>query len=74
MSAWQRSGVSIAEYCRREGLSSSTFEYWRRQLENKSFVRVGAMPQIELTLQNGMMLRIPVDAATLKAVLEALDA
>ena len=32
ISAMDRSGLSLAEYCRRHGLSCSAFRYWRRKL------------------------------------------
>ena len=28
---WRRSGLSQAEYCRREDISTSTFWYWKRR-------------------------------------------
>jgi hypothetical protein len=74
ISEWRSSGESIAAYCRRENLSTSSFEYWRKQLESLRFVRVGEPIRIELMLQDGTMLRIPADVATLRTVLEALNA
>ena len=31
--ALERSGLSVAEYCRRHGLSCHAFRYWRRKLD-----------------------------------------
>jgi hypothetical protein len=36
------SGLSIAEFCRREGVSSVTFHTWKRKLQGTSVVRSGA--------------------------------
>jgi len=44
---WRKSGESQRGYCRNEGISFSSFSYWRRKLEKQSneslFVRVGKM-------------------------------
>ena len=32
MGAYEASGVTVAEYCRREGLAASSFYLWRKQL------------------------------------------
>jgi len=32
----RKSGLSIAEFCRREGLSAVTFQTWRRKLQGES--------------------------------------
>ena len=39
-----QSGLSIAEYCRRTGLSQSTYYYWRRELSNAVDEQAGATP------------------------------
>jgi hypothetical protein len=36
------SGLSIAEFCRREGVSSVTFHTWKRKLQGTTVVRSGA--------------------------------
>ncbi len=35
--AWEKSGLTIREYCRRQGLPTSTFYDWKRRLLKKSF-------------------------------------
>lgn len=46
--AWEQSGVSQAEYCRRQGLSVKIFGYWKRKFQcNESaltFVPVSIKP------------------------------
>jgi len=46
--AWEESGVSQAEYCRRQGLNIKIFGYWKRKLCSKthdlSFVPVTIKP------------------------------
>lgn len=32
LSAWEASGLSQAEFCRRRGLTAVTFSWWKRQL------------------------------------------
>jgi len=32
MTAWERSGLTQAEFCRRRGLKAVTFSWWKRQL------------------------------------------
>jgi len=34
INAWSRSGLSIAEYCRRQGLSYHAFRYWKQKLDH----------------------------------------
>lgn len=74
ISSWRMSGESAAAYCRREGLASSTFDYWRKRVEGDQFIRVGEPPRIELVLSDGTILRVPAEAKILQTVLEALDA
>jgi hypothetical protein len=47
LTAWERSGLSQAEYCRRQGIKAITFSWWKRQLRGPSAagrrrVRAGA--------------------------------
>jgi len=39
MQAWRRSGYSQSEFCRRQDVPLSTFNYWKRRLEH---ARAGA--------------------------------
>lgn len=69
--SWQRSGLSVAAFCRAEGLNHPQFVYWQRALgATKALraktpmlvpVRVDAMPvsALELALPNGVRLRVP---------------
>ena len=33
--AWRQSGVSQAEYCRRNGINNHQFGYWKKKFTNK---------------------------------------
>ena len=74
LQAWKTSGESVAAYCRRENLATSSFDYWRKRLKDDRFVRVGEPARIELALEDGTTLRLPADAAILQTVLEVLRA
>jgi hypothetical protein len=73
----RESGLSIAAYCRREGLTTSGFDCWRGKLrgEVSGFVAVGQQSEapIAIELRSGAVIRIR-DTTTLRAVLEVLDA
>lgn len=69
--AWQRSGLSVAAFCRAEDLNYPQFVYWQRALRaTKSTgitssmlvpVRLDAASSsaLELALPNGLRLRVP---------------
>ena len=77
---WQRliseqasSGETITGYCRRVGVSTSSFDYWRTKISGKKkgeFVRVGGAP-LEVVLPSGVIIR--VEKEDLPGVLEALN-
>lgn len=88
MEARRESGVSVAAFCRQEGLSEGAYYYWQRKLsggiskpDEKSppaFLEV-VMPRgnpaaLELVLSSGHTLRInpAVDTKRLSDVLSAL--
>jgi len=80
----QRSGLSVRRFCEEEGLTENAFYKWRKQLRRPEPVRFALVERgpslerpetpLELLLPTGECLRIGmgVDAATLRAVLEAL--
>jgi hypothetical protein len=84
----QRSGVSVKQFCKEQGLTECSFYAWRKRLRKKEPVRFalvdrGAANQesgrdvsLELVFTTGERLRIGagVDTATLRTVLEALRA
>ena len=88
IAAQQRSGISVKQFCKDQGLTEYSFYAWRKRLQKKEPVRFAlvdrgaARPEqardaaLELVLATGERLRIGagVDAATLRAVLEALRA
>jgi hypothetical protein len=88
IAAQQRSGISVKQFCKDQGLTEYSFYAWRKRLQKKepvhfALVDRGAARQeqatdaaLELVLATGERLRIGagVDAATLRTVLEALRA
>jgi len=83
-----RSGLSVKQYCKKQGLTECSFYAWRKRLRGPGPVRfalvdrgaVGQEPttegSLELVLATGERLRIGVgvDATTLRTVLAALRA
>lgn len=84
--AQERSGLSVQQFCKEQGLNNPSFYYWRKRLRQQTPVRfalieTGRAPQpaasehcMELVLPAGERLRIGagVNAAALRTVLEAL--
>lgn len=65
--AWRDSGMSVAAYCRRHGLSYSGWMYWQRRLGASALVpiRVEAsavaspsVASVEVVLPGGAVLRV----------------
>ena len=88
IAAQQRSGVSVKQFCKDQGLTECSFYAWRRRLQKKEPVRFALVDRgetrqepvaeaaLELVLTTGERLRIGagVDSATLRTVLDALRA
>lgn len=86
IAAQERSGLSVQQFCKEQGLNNPSFYYWRKRLRQQTPVRfalvetAGASQHnpsehcLELMLPTGERLRIGagVDAAALRTVLEAL--
>jgi hypothetical protein len=86
IAAQQRSGISVKQFCKEQGLTEYCFYAWRKRLQKREAVRFalvdrGAARQepateaaLELVMATGERLRIGagVDAATLRTVLEVL--
>lgn len=56
MGRWRRAGLSVSEFCRREGVSEPSFYQWRRRLQPRP--AGGEAPAV------GEAPRRPVDAQT----------
>lgn len=60
--AWEQSGESQVEYCRRHGLNIKPFGYWKRKLVKKSegvsFVPVSIKPIHAVSVKPGSQLKI----------------
>ena len=88
IAAQRRSGISVKQFCREQGLTECTFYAWRKRLQETGPVRFALVERsvrrqertaeaaLELMLTTGALLRIGtgVDAATLRTVLDALRA
>jgi transposase-like protein len=87
IAAQGRSGMSVKEFCKEQGLTECSFYSWRKRIRHESgpvrFALVErsarrqertAEPVLELVLATGERLRIStgVDAATLRTVLDVL--
>jgi len=84
--AQHRSGISVKQFCKEQGLTEHSFYAWRKRLRKKEPVRFALVDRraarqepameaaLELVLATGERLRIGagVDAATLRTVLEAV--
>ena len=82
----ERSGKSVAQFCKDKGLTEQAFYFWRKRLRNQQPVRFALLEteevrqrsaaevSLELVLATGERLRIGagVETATLRRVLEAL--
>ena len=86
MEAQERSGKSVARFCKDQGLTEQAFYFWRKRLRNQQPVRFALLETeavrqqpatdvgLELVLATGERLRISagVETAMLRRVLEAL--
>ncbi len=82
----QRSGMSVKQFCKEQGLTEYSFYAWRKRLQESGPVRFALVERsarrqermeervLELVLATGERLRIGtgVDTATLRIVLDAL--
>ena len=87
LAAQKQSGVSVKQFCERQGLTEQSFYYWRKRLQaptSMRFALVEAGPRqgaaertaLELVLNTGerLLIGMGVDTRTLQQVLEALRA
>jgi hypothetical protein len=88
IAAQRRSGMSVKQFCKEQGLTEYSFYAWRKRLQESGPVRFAlvernvrrqertAEPALELVLATGERLRIGagVDTATLRTVLDLLRA
>jgi transposase len=84
----QRTGVSVKQFCKEQGLTEYSFYAWRKRLQERGPVRFALVDRnsrrqeraaeaaLELVLATGERLRISagVDATTLRTVLDVLRA
>ena len=85
IAAQQRSGMSVKQFCKEQGLTEYSFYAWRKRLQETGPVRFALVersarrqehtaPVLELVLATGERLRIGpgVDITTLRTVLDVL--
>jgi transposase len=86
IAAHQRSGMSVKQFCKEQGLTECSFYAWRKRLQESGPVRFALVERnsrrqertaeavLELVLASGERLRIGtgVDTATLRTVLDVL--
>ena len=84
IAAQQRSGISVKQFCKEQGLTEYSFYAWRKRLQEKGPVRFALVERsprrqertveavLELVLATGERLRIGVgvDTTTLRTVLD----
>jgi transposase-like protein len=82
---WERSGEPVGEFARRQGITPSTFGWWRRELRRLAgsskpvqlveISRGEAANGFDLRLPNGVIVRVPVgfDEAALRRLLGVLE-
>jgi transposase len=88
IAAQRRSGMSVKQFCKEQGLTEYSFYAWRKRLQEKGPVQFALVERnarrqertaeavLELVLATGERLRIGtgVDTATLRSVLDVLRA
>lgn len=86
IAAQQRSGISVKQFCKEQGVSEYSFYTWRKRLRENGPVRFALVERsarrqedaagaaLELVLATGERLRIArgVDITTLRTVLDVL--
>ena len=86
IAAQLRSGMSVKQFCKQQGLTECSFYAWRKRLQERGPVRFALVERsarrqertaeaaLELVLATGERLRIGagVDSATLRTVLDVL--
>src|SRR5689334_12439046 len=86
IAAQRRSGMSVKQFCKEQGLTEYSFYAWRKRLQEKGPVRFALVERrarrqehtaeavLELVLATGERLRIGpgVDITTLRTVLDVL--
>jgi hypothetical protein len=86
IAAQQRSGITVKQFCKENGLTEYSFYAWRKRLQQSGPVRFALVersprrqerttePVLELVLATGERLRIGagVDITTLRTVLDVL--
>lgn len=59
---WRRSGLSIVEFCRREGISQASFFAWRKRLAGEDAARGRGGPRVKETNGAGRFVQLSPSA------------
>ena len=83
----RNSGLSIAEFCRREEVSQASFYLWRKRLRQSNSAAtneplflpvemplVAASTEVEIELPGGAVVRLPADAELVRVAIQAASA
>ncbi len=79
LAEFDRSGLTVAQFCESIGCSTPTFYNWKRKLDHtpvqQAFLRVQttdtSSTTIEITLPSGVLLKLPLSAiASLSDILD----
>ena len=76
---FQQNPSSVEAFCRSEGVSSASFYLWKRRLAAEStaatptfvpptVVHTPPSPPVEVTFPNGIVIRVPADAQSLRTL------
>lgn len=86
---WSTSGLTVREFCRRQGVTEASFHFWKRELQARdvalavsakpTFVPVTVMPAatipVEVRCPTGHVVMVPLDGvAGLRPLFAALAA
>jgi transposase-like protein len=87
MARFQEARESVAQFCRKEGVSAPSFYQWRKRLAQRSSqgkgkaaeatarftpVRLVAATSVAVELPGGTRLHVPTDPETLRLVIDTL--
>ncbi len=60
IAAWKRSGLSQAEYCRKNDLSVKTFGYHKRRMAADKPQKIIPVPQVVLPTESKLRTSVPI--------------
>src|SRR3954470_15657808 len=86
LARWKVNGLTVREFCDREGVTPTAFAHWRKEIAARDARRAGtaealfvpvcvALEPLEVALAGGRVVRVPsgFDPSHLRAVVAALE-